>query len=165
MNDERRDQLLDAYRQSRLGPQRAYYSLRARRLENARRSALSATAALLVLAALFGALATADPDHRSLLAFVAASLSALATAITSYEAVSGFERLSRRYEETSHALDLADAFGPRPQDLAQLATESERDRAVTAFVVRTERLLRSETDTWSRQAITPPEQHHTDPGP
>jgi hypothetical protein len=156
MND-RRAQLLDAYRQHRIATQRAYYSARAERNETARRWAVTASAALLVLAALFGALATADAERRALWAFVAASVSALATALMSYEAAFGFERLARRYAETRSALALADVLGPRPEDLDQLETDAKRDEAVSAFVADTERLLRSEVDTWSQQTATAPE--------
>jgi hypothetical protein len=155
---DRRAQLLDAYRQYRIAPQRAYYAGRAERNETARRWAVTATASLLVLAALFGALGTADPERRALWAFVAASLAALATALTSYEAAFGFERLARRYAETRSALALADVFGPRPEDLDQLGTDTERNQMVSAFVAETERLLRSEVDTWSQQAATAAEQ-------
>jgi hypothetical protein len=154
---DRRAELLDVYRQHRITTQQAYYSARAERHEAARRWAVTATAALLVLAALFGSLATADAARRALWAFVAASMSALATALTSYEAAFGFERLARQYAEIRSALALADAFGPRPDDLDDLKTDAERDAAVSAFVADTERLLRSEVDTWSQQAATLPE--------
>jgi SMODS and SLOG-associating 2TM effector domain 1 len=154
---DRRAELLDAYRQHRVTAQHAYYSGRAERNETARRWAVIASATLLVLAALFGALATADTERRALWAFVAASVSALATALMSYEAAFGFERLARRYAETSSALALADVFGPRPEDLDQLETDAKRDEAVLAFVADTERLLRSEVDTWSQQTATAPE--------
>ena len=147
----RRAELLDAYRQHRIATQRDYYSRRAEQNETARRRAVTASAALLVLAALFGALATADIERRALWAVVAASVSALATALMSYEAAFGFERLARRYAETCSALALADVFGPRPEDLDQLETDAKRDEALLAFVTDTERLLRSEVDTWSQQ--------------
>jgi hypothetical protein len=107
--------------------------------------------------ALFGALATADAARRALWAFVAASVAALATALTSYEAAFGFERLARQYAQTRSAIALTDVFGPRPEDLDQLATDEERDESVSTFVANTERLLRSEVDTWSYQATTQPE--------
>jgi hypothetical protein len=151
---DHRAELLDAYRQHRIATQRAYYSARAERNGTARRRAVLASAALLVLASLFGALATADVERRALWAFAAASVSALATALMSYEAAFGFERLARRYAETSSALALTDVMGPQPQDLGQLETDTERDQAVLTFVADTERLLRSEVDTWSQQTAT-----------
>jgi hypothetical protein len=69
----------------------------------------------------------------------------------SYESAFGFERLARRYAETSSALALADVFGPQPEDLDQLESDAKRDEAVLTFVAETERLLRSEVDTWSQQ--------------
>jgi SMODS and SLOG-associating 2TM effector domain 1 len=150
----RRAELLDAYRQHRIADQRTYYSGRAEQNESARRTAVTASAVLLILAALFGALATADIERRAVWAVVAAAVSALATALISYEAAFGFERLARRYAETNSALALADVFGPRPEDLDQLESDAERDAAVLAFVTDTERLLRSEVDTWSQQTAT-----------
>ena len=76
---------------------------------------------------------------------------ALATVLMSYESAFGFERLARRYAETCSALALADVFGPRPEDLDQLETDAKRDEAVLTFVTDTERLLRSEVDSWSQQ--------------
>jgi SMODS and SLOG-associating 2TM effector domain 1 len=154
---DRRAELLAAYRHHRIATQQAFYAKRAEQNETARRWAVTATATLLVLAALFGALATADAERRTLWAFVAASMSALATGLTSYDAAFGFERLARQYGETSSALALADVFGPRPEDLDRLADDTERDKKATAFVAETEQLLRSEVDTWSQQAATPPE--------
>lgn len=154
---DRRAQLLAVYREHRIADQQAFYSHRAEQNEAARRWAVTATAGLLVLAALFGALATADAGRRTLWAFVAASMSALATALTSYEAAFGFERLARQYAETRSALALADVFGPRPDDLAHLDNDEERDRKMSEFVAQTEQLLRSEVDTWSQHAATPPE--------
>ena len=156
MSDHRAE-LLAAYRQHRIATQQAFYAQRATQNETARRWAVTATATLLVLAALFGALATADAARRTLWAFVAASMSALATALTSYEAAFGFERLARQYAETRSALALADVFGPRPEDLDHLDDDAQRDKKVAAFVAETEQLLRSEVDTWSQQAATPPE--------
>lgn len=58
-----RAELLDAYRLHRIATQRAYYSGRAEWNETARRWAVRASAALLVLAALCGALGTADIER------------------------------------------------------------------------------------------------------
>lgn len=128
--------------------------MRAERSAAARRWAVTFSAALLVFAALFGALATADEARRAMWAFVAASVSALATAIASYEAAFGFERLARQYAETRNALALADVFGPQASRLDQLASEEERNGTTSAFVSETERLLRSEVETWSQQTAT-----------
>jgi SMODS and SLOG-associating 2TM effector domain 1 len=151
---DRRTEVLDAYRRHRLISQEAFYAVRAARSAAARRWAVTFSAGLLVSAALFGALATADEPRRAMWAFVAASVSALATAITSYEAAFGFERLARQYDETRNALALANVFGPQASGLDQLASEAERDEATAAFVSETERLLRSEVETWSQQTAT-----------
>jgi SMODS and SLOG-associating 2TM effector domain 1 len=117
---------------------------------------------LLILAALFGALATADAARRAMWALTATALSALATAMTSYEAAFGFERLARQYAETGSALALADVNGPQPDDLDDLDGDEARDQRVAMFVTEVERVLRSEVDTWSQRAATLPEHRPTD---
>jgi hypothetical protein len=155
---DRRAQLLDAYRQERLASQAVWFARRAQSNETARRRAVTASAALLVLAALFGALASADASRRSLWGFAAAVAGALATALSSYAAAFGFERLARLYSRTSTAVAVADVFGPRPDELARLDSDTERDHVVAQFVADTERLLRGEVDTWSRQAALQPDE-------
>lgn len=162
MSSQRRAEVLDAYRRHRIAAQHAYYSDRAERNETAHRWTLTATAGLLVLAALFGALSTFHAPRETTWALVAASMSALATALTSYEAAFGFERIAQQYAETRSGLELADVFGPRPEDLDRLATDEQRDETLSEFVANTERLLRSEVDTWTRRAATPPEHRSVD---
>jgi hypothetical protein len=140
-----RSELLDAYRRHRIDDQTHYYAGRGVEFERARRWTVAASAGLLVLAALCGALGAAYGAHRAMWAFFAAALSALATAISGFEAAFGFERFSRGATETVSALSLLDTRGPRP---GRPATDEE----LLAFVVEVERLLRSEVDTWSQVA-------------
>lgn len=151
MSEAWRAEFLDAYRRHRIAHQERYYGRRSVDYERARRWSVTATAVLLVLAALLGALAAADAPRRAAWAFLAATVSALATAITSYEAAFGFERYSRQYRETRLALRLADARGPRPEDL----DDSGGDAGVGEFAAGIERLLRSEVDSWSEQVEKP----------
>jgi predicted component of type VI protein secretion system len=152
MND-RRIEVLDLYRRHRVSDQTDFYAQAATRLESARLWAVTTSSVLLVLAALFGALGAADTTRRPAWAFAAAASSAVATALSAYEAASGFERLGRRYGETRDALALVDVNGPLPADLEGLASEAERDQAVSEFVATTERLLRLEVDAWSQQSV------------
>jgi hypothetical protein len=142
----RRAQVAAAYRANRVDEQIAYYEARAAQYERARRTAVNLVAGLLVLAALFGALATADADRRSLWAFVAAAVSAVATAIASYEAAFGFERLSREYGGTRAALEMAEVRAPRPAAIAA----DDGDALVARHIAEVENLLLSEVDRWSR---------------
>ena len=141
----RRAQVLAAYRMNRVDEQIAYYEARAAQYERARRAAVNLAAGLLVLAALFGALATADADRRSMWAFCAAMVSALATAIASYEAAFGFERLSREYGATRAALEMAEVRAPREAAIAG----DNGDELVKRHVSEVEGLLLAEVDRWS----------------
>jgi len=141
----RRAQALAAYRLNRVQEQIAYYEARSAQYERARRSAVNLAAGLLVLAALFGALATADADRRSMWAFIAAVVAALATAITSYEAAFGFERLSREYGGTRAALEMAEVRAPRAGALAG----DDGDALLSRHVAEVEGLLLAEVDRWS----------------
>jgi SMODS and SLOG-associating 2TM effector domain 1 len=158
VTDAWRADLLRAYRTHRITHQDAYYGRRWREYERARRWSVTTTALLLVVAALLGTLATADSQRRAMWAFLAATVSAIATAITSYEAAFGFERHSRQYRETQAALRLLDARGPRPEDL----DGSDDDARVQEFVVEVERLLRHEVDSWSEQTRRPAADGSTD---
>lgn len=151
MSDAWRAEFLDAYRRHRIGHQERYYGHRSRDYERARRWSVAATAVLLALAALFGALGAADAPRRAMWAFLAAAVSAVATAIMSYEAAFGFEHYSRQYRDTRLALRLVDARGPRSEDL----DDSNADATLGEFVTEIERLLRSEVDSWSEQVDRP----------
>jgi hypothetical protein len=144
-------EFLEAYRSHRIRHQERYYGQRSHDYEQARRWSVTATALLLVTAALLGALGAADAPRRAIWAFLAAALSAVATAITSYEAAFGFERYARQYRDTRLALRLVDARGPMPEDLEDPGT----DARVGEFVVEVERLLRSEVDSWSEHVERP----------
>jgi hypothetical protein len=140
-----RSELLDAYRRHRIDDQTHYYGRRGVEFERARRWTVTASAGLLVLAALAGALGAVYGPQRAMWAFIAAGLSAVASAISGFEAAFGFERFSRRATETASALALAAIHGPRVDRPAS-------DEDLLAFVVDVERLLRSEVDTWSQLA-------------
>ena len=155
MSDEWSDELLDAYRHHRLDAQIGYYGSKAADFERARRWTVTTTALLLVMAALFGALGAAYPGHRAMWAFFAAMLSAIATAVTAFEATSGFERFSRQYAETQAALVLASAHGPRARDAAGNGDQAASETEVQTFVDGVERVLRAEVDTWSHVAERP----------
>ena len=130
----------------------AFYAVAsARENERARREALWISAVCLVLAALFGTLATADEDRRETWAVFVAGFGALATAVGAFEAAFGFERLSRQYEDTRGAWTSADLDGP--QTTADGGAVDSKD--LLEFVERMEGILRSEVDTWSQVTAMP----------
>jgi hypothetical protein len=155
-------QFLDAFQRHRVDHQRGYYEKQGRTYERARRAAVAITACSLVLAALFGALGAADADRRVLWAVLAATTSAFATALLTFETAIGLERLSRQYDQTRRALILAAARRPRVTDYTQVD-----DNAIRDYVTQTERLLRSEVDTWSRVTEKSPDEprHRPNPAP
>jgi hypothetical protein len=155
VSDPWRAELIDAYRHHRVDDQIEYYGTKAADFERARRWTVTITAVLLVVAALFGALGAAYPAHRAMWAFFAAGLSALATAVSAFEAASGFERFSRSYAETRAALVLAAARGPRTDDIGVDGDDEASATAIQSFVFDIERVLRSEVDTWSHVAERP----------
>lgn len=136
----RDEQALDAYRRYRVEAQAAYYERQARTFQKALRRTTRISAVLLVGAAFFGALGTADPSHRGIWAFTATALAALATAVATYEITFGFERLSRQYDDTLAALVLADAAG--------LTLDDDGD-ALAARVTSIEQVLTGEVAGWS----------------
>jgi hypothetical protein len=139
-------ELLAAYRRNRLDDQARYYGRRSRLFERARRWTLTTSALLLVLSALFGALASADGSRRAMWAFLAAAFAAGATGVAVYEASSGFERLSRQYQQTLAALRLADAVGPSAADGTDVTPS-----ALGTFVGDVETILLAEVESWSQR--------------
>ena len=109
----RNAQLTDLYRHYRLAEQQRFYRGRARQFQKARNQSRLTAAFLLFGASMAGALGGADvADARRWWAVAAGVLSALATALTSYEAVYGFDRLSRDYERTIGSLARVEARFP-----------------------------------------------------
>ncbi|WP_051274550.1 SLATT domain-containing protein [Cellulomonas sp. URHD0024] len=147
---------LDLYRRHRLEEQARWYEQRSRRLETGLHQTVTASALLLVCAALFGGLGVADPLHRAAWACVAAFCGALAAATNTYEAMSGFGTLSRRYDDTAGALRLAAARAS--------SIDVGDGRAVDSFIAEAEAIQLGEVGTWSmllRQSVddtgtTPP---------
>lgn len=143
-------EFLAAYRRHRVQDQSEWYAERARQFERARRRVVSLSAVLMVFAALFGALGAADAGGRGSWAFLAATMAALATGLTSFEAAVGLERYGRLYGEAHRALMVAAADAPIDADLAV-----DGDARVRTHVQRIERILGDEVDTWSRYARQP----------
>ena len=136
-----REQLLDLYRRHRIDEQATWYAERTRQYESALRTTVTVSAVLLVFAAFFGALGTADAARRPQWAVCAATCGALAAAANTYEAMSGFGRLSREYAKMVASLRLAHA---RSTAVESLGAADLRD-----FIAETERLVLGEVTSWS----------------
>ena len=142
----RNAQLTELYLRYRLAEQQRFYRARAKQFQKARNQSRLTAAALLSGASVAGALGGADvADARRWWAVAAGVLSAMATALTSYEAVYGFDRLSREYERTIGSLARVEARFPSEAG-------ARITRADTAELIRrSEAVLTGEVDTWSRQ--------------
>ncbi|MEZ0449159.1 SLATT domain-containing protein [Cellulomonas sp. ICMP 17802] len=140
-DDAWRAQALDLYRTHRLDEQAAWYANRSRRFDAALRATVTTSAVLLVLAAFFGALGTADAGRRPLWAVCAAACGALAATLNTYEATAGFGRLARQYADTLAAVRLAEAHG-----MAAVGSDEDRPGALVAL---TEQILLGEVNAWS----------------
>jgi SMODS and SLOG-associating 2TM effector domain 1 len=92
-------ELATLYRTHRVGDQKRWFASRAMEYRRARNQSRMITAGLLVLAAVSASCASVDvAGGRVWWAVGSAGLSALAAALTGYEEVFGFDRLSRDYE-------------------------------------------------------------------
>ncbi|MFI9010650.1 SLATT domain-containing protein [Actinosynnema sp. NPDC053489] len=115
--DDHREQFLRAYLRHRLGDRLAAFERARSRYTTARRWTTGLTVLLFTAAAALGAVAVADGGRRALWAFLAAVATALATAITGYEAAFSFRALSRRSAHGVALLHLLRAHGaPEGED-------------------------------------------------
>lgn len=145
MSDERLTQFLTAYRRARVDDQLGYYGARSHEYDRAQRWSARISALLLVVAAMMGALGIAVPSQRGMWAFLAAAVSAVATAVTTFEAAFGYERDSRQYRDTRLALQETDMHGPQPDDLDGTGAEER----VARYVGQVEGVLRAEVEGWA----------------
>lgn len=146
-----RVQFLDAYRRSRVDDQLAYYGRRSREFDRAQRWSARIAAVLLVVAAMCGALGIAVPSQRGMWAFLAATVAAVATAVTACEAAFGYERGYRQFRDTRLALRRTDEAGPQPEDLSG----GDADARLGAYVGEVEGLLRAEVEGWAVHVRAP----------
>jgi len=133
-------QMVELYRHHRLDEQSRWYDARARTFEAAARQTVTTSVVLLSLASAFGALGTAQDTRRAVWAVVATGCGALAAALNAYEAMSGFGRLARQYDESASALRLAEA---------RSTVMTADDDAVRTFVLGAESIVLGEVGTWS----------------
>jgi hypothetical protein len=155
--NERTTEAIKLYRTHRAEVQRQFYVDRINEYRTARNQARTSAAVFLVLAAIAGALASADVrGWRQWWAVAAAVLGAIASAVTGFESSYGFDRLARNYEKTVAALALAMSQFPGNG----CADSAEDDTTVTTAVAKVEGVLLTEVDQWARQTAvqtSPPE--------
>jgi len=141
------ENLAALYRSHRLLTQKDWYEARYQEFRKARNQARLGAASVLVLASGAAACSSADlGGGRQWWAVAAATLGAIATALTGYEATYGFDRLSRNYEQAVGAMahleltiDFDSAPGRTPSDAAKVIgrIEDELLREVDAWATQT----------------------------
>ena len=146
---ERLNDLAELYRVHRLTPQKQWYEARFEEFRQARNQARTIAASLLVVAAGAAAAASADlGGGRQWWAVAAAIVGAFATALTGYEAVYGFDRQARNYEQAigmMSRLELTVDFDG--------ATAPDEARAATVVAEIEDELLR-EVRGWATMSAT-----------
>jgi hypothetical protein len=132
------------YAELRVGDQLAFYEARAAEYRAAHRQAVVVRNALLLGAAIAGALGqVANGTARAAWSIVAAVLAAAAAAVTAYEALIGFPQLEKLYSDAARNLREA-AIDWRIAD---------PDSDLTAEVERVENIFRSEIGQWGQLVV------------
>jgi hypothetical protein len=132
------------YATLRIGGQLSFYEARAAEYRAAHRQAVVVRNALLLAAAIAGALGQfADGTTRAASGVVAAVLAALAAAVTAYEALIGFPQLEKLYSDAARNLKEAAIDWKVAEPNADLTPEVER----------VEGIFRSEIGQWGQLVV------------
>lgn len=132
------------YEQLRIADQRKFYEQRCQEYENAHRQAIAVRNMLLVLAALAGlAGQLTTGTGRALAGVIAALLAALAAGVTAFEALIGFAKLSKLYNDAALNLRAAEIDW----------NSADPDGDLEAELRRVERIFRAENGQWGQLAI------------
>jgi hypothetical protein len=132
------------YATLRIGGQLSFYQARADEYRTAHSQAVIVRNALLLAAAVAGALGQiANGTARAAWSVVAAVLASLAAAITAYEALIGFPQLEKLYSDAARNLEEA-AIDWRIAD---------PDTDLTTDVERVESIFRSEIGQWGQLVV------------
>jgi hypothetical protein len=131
------------YRDLRIADQQQYYRDRSTEYEQAHHQAITVRNVFLIAAALVGIGAQfTSGTSRAGCGVAAALLSALAAAVTAFDALIGFPKLQKLYGDA--ALNLAEA---------QIDWDSADGGGESAGIERVEKILRAENGQWGQLAI------------
>lgn len=122
-----------------------YYGRSAAEYARASAQSVAASAVLLSLTTLAGTLAGLDIAGKGGWAIAAAILPALATALAAYDALFGFERVSKLFFDAIRSLRRIEA-----PDLTQIADDAEAATAVAAYAEAIEAVLAKEQAQWGQ---------------
>jgi hypothetical protein len=142
---ERSRQALTLYRAARLEDQGDYYRRTAAEYDRAGAQSVALSAVLLSLTTLAGTLAGLEISGKLGWAIAAAVIPAASTALAAYEAIFGFERISKLYADAIRSLRLIEE-----PDLTGIANEAEAAAQVAAYAGAVEAILLKEQAQWGQ---------------
>jgi hypothetical protein len=147
MNDEpsREALTLALYREARVDDQLRYYGATAAEYERANAQSVAVAAVLLSVTTLAGTLAGLDITGKLGWAVAAAVIPALSTALAAYEALFGFERVGKLYEDAVRSLRRVEV-----PDLAAAKDAVDAAKKVADYAVAVETVLRNEQSQWGQ---------------
>ena len=144
----RRRELLSVYEQRRVTDQLAYHQRRLKIAQRGRRQILDASTLLYTITAFVGAMAASSVGSRTMWAVLAAATGALASALTGYALMAGFERNEEQSRQVLAALSLLDASRPEPFML----DSADGGKVISDWVRKVESLLQQDVELWARSA-------------
>jgi hypothetical protein len=142
---ERSRQALALYRAARVDDQVSYYRRTAAEYERAGAQSVALSAVLLSLTTLAGTVAGLQISGKMGWAIAAAVIPAIATALAAYDAVFGFERVSKLYGDALRSLRLVDE-----PTVTGIEDEATAAREVAAYAETVEAVLLKEQAQWGQ---------------
>ncbi|GAB7048147.1 SLATT domain-containing protein [Catenuloplanes indicus] len=147
---DRDEQVLRAYLRHRYADQFAYYESRADEYASAHGQALIVSTLLLFAAGVCGALGAADAwSFRSGWGVLAVACAGLATFVTGYDTLLGYEPIGELYRDTADRLYALRVLEPDP------STAGPAD--IAAYVAEVEAVLAQEHARWEELTDDPPD--------
>jgi SMODS and SLOG-associating 2TM effector domain 1 len=143
--NERSRQALALYRAARVEDQVDYYRRSSAEYDRAGAQSVALSAVLLSLTTLAGTVAGLEISGKMGWAIAAAVIPAVTTALAAYEAIFGFERVSKLYGDAIRSLRLVEE-----PDLAGIADEAEAAAKVAAYAGAVEAVLLKEQAQWGQ---------------
>jgi len=142
---ERSRQALTLYRAARMEDQFDYYCRTSAEYDRAGAQSVALSAVLLSLTTLAGTLAGLDVAGKMSWAIAAAVIPAVSTALAAYEAIFGFERISKLYADAIRSLRLVEE-----PDLTTTTDDTEAAAEVAAYAAAVEAVLLKEQAQWGQ---------------
>jgi predicted nucleic acid-binding protein len=146
---ERNRQFMKLYQEYRFEDQRKYYDKNSKEYKDAHGQVVVLIGVIMVFTAVAASL-TAAVDSlawKPVLTILAVVFPALSTALSAYNELFGFERLSKLYEDVERSLHKASADAP---DRKSVTDDSEYDSAVGVYVNVVEGIFRKEQGQWGQ---------------